>query len=347
MAYSWKVRLILLVLGIALFTFLISQVGPSILFSHLRLLGWKLPILLLPYLMVYILDSVGWRYALGQRFSSIPLFTIFSIRMAGESLNYLTPMASLGGEPLKAYLLNRRGVPLPQGLASLVVAKTIMIMAHLLFIVIGLLMAIRPSGAEGPFIAASVAAMATGIPAIALFFSVQRRGLFSGLLKLTKAVRLKLPPLEKREADFRSLDRIIANFYLQDQWAFASSFTFFFIGWMVGSLEVYLLLTFLGMPVSLPTAVAIEALSTLAKAAAFFIPGSLGLQEGGNILAFLAFSLPSQAAMTFSLVRRGRELLWAGLGLLALAHYELRGWDSLRASGMILPGSEPKGHEDR
>jgi len=347
MRHPKKVTLLFLVIGIALFAFLIFQTGPGTLFSRLKRLGWKLPILLTPYLMVYIFDSLGWRCVLGAKARSIPTFTIFSIRMAGEALNYLTPLASLGGEPLKAYLLNRQGIPQDQGLASLVVTKTIMAMAHLVFIVLGLLMAIRPGGAGGPFIVASMALTATGIPAIALFLLAQRRGLFSGLLKLTKAVKLSLPPLEKREAELSSLDRMIADFYLKDRWAFTTSFAFFFSGWMIGSLEVYLLLVFLGIPVRLSTAVAIEALSTLTKAAAFFIPGSLGLQEGGNVLIFLAFSLPSEVAMTFSLVRRGRELLWVGFGLLALAHHEVRDRGCPPRDNRLLGGSKPKDLEDR
>ena len=57
----------------------------------------------------------------------------------------------------------------------------------------------------------------------------------------------------------------------------------------------------------------------MGKAAGLFLPGSLGVQEGGNVLLFLAFGLSEALAITFSLVRRARELFWIGFGLLALS----------------------------
>jgi len=67
-----------------------------------------------------------------------------------------------------------------------------------------------------------------------------------------------------------------------------------------------------------------EALSGVAKLAALFVPGSLGIQEGGQVLIFVAFGLGAPLAMTFSLLRRGRELLWVGFGLVLFHHQALR-----------------------
>ena len=63
---------------------------------------------------------------------------LFMVRMAGEAINVTTPMAMLGGEPMKAYLLTRYEVPLVEGLASVVTAKTIMSLAQILFMLSGL-----------------------------------------------------------------------------------------------------------------------------------------------------------------------------------------------------------------
>jgi uncharacterized membrane protein YbhN (UPF0104 family) len=81
-----------------------------------------------------------------------------------------------------------------------------------------------------------------------------------------------------------------------------------------------------GFPLSMREAIAIEALASVVKAMAFFIPGSLGVQDGGNVLLLALFGYPSSFGLTFSLVRRMRELLWISLGLLVLLrHY---GWRS-------------------
>ena len=55
------------------------------------------------------------------------------------------------------------------------------------------------------------------------------------------------------------------------------------------------------------------------KGGAFFIPGSLGAQDGGNLLLLKAFGYSDVTGMTFALLRRFRELVWIGIGLLCLA----------------------------
>ena len=50
---------------------------------------------------------------------------MYVVRMIGEAYNNITPTASLGGEPVKAWLLKANwGVPLRDAGASLVIAKT-------------------------------------------------------------------------------------------------------------------------------------------------------------------------------------------------------------------------------
>ena len=55
------------------------------------------------------------------------------------------------------------------------------------------------------------------------------------------------------------------------------------------------------------------------KGGSFFIPGSLGAQDGGNVLLLQAFGYSDVTGMAFALLRRFRELVWIGIGLLCLA----------------------------
>src|SRR2546426_12156751 len=86
-----------------------------------------------------------------------------------------------------------------------------------------------------------------------------------------------------------------------------------------GAVEVYLILYVLGLPVDGRTAIAIEALAVFAKGGTAFIPGSVGGQEAGTVLVFVAFGLTEQAGVTFALVRRLREIVWVAFGLWVLA----------------------------
>jgi len=78
-------------------------------------------------------------------------------------------------------------------------------------------------------------------------------------------------------------------------------------------------LSFLGTPVSLVTATVIEAFGTGIRFATFMIPGSLGALEGGYAATFAALGLGGTMGVSFSLVRRIREIVWIGVGLVAFA----------------------------
>lgn len=346
MSKTGQANVLFLSLGSALFAFLIYRVGPAAIYAHLNELGWRLPVAFLPYLLVYLLDTWGWKSTLDEKVSKLPFAQLFSIRMAGESINYLTPLSYLCGEPVKASLLKRHGIPLDQGLASVVLAKTVMTLAQLVFVLVGIALALRQAE-DGLILDVAAGVAALGALILAFLLVAQQRGLFSGLLKLIRKLPVKLDRLDGMEEDFRSLDRNISNFYIQNRKGFALSFLFHLAGWLVGGFEVYLVLRFLGIPIGLSTALAIEALTTVAKAAAFFIPAGLGTQEGGNILIFLAFTLSPQAGMTFSLVRRARELIWAALGLLVLAHYELKAWAWLRINNALNISVQPEASSDQ
>jgi hypothetical protein len=83
--------------------------------------------------------------------------------------------------------------------------------------------------------------------------------------------------------------------------------------------EVYVILYYLGGPASPLSAVSIGALSVFIKGGTFFIPGSLGAQDGGNLLLLKAFGYSDVTGITFALLRRFRELVWIGIGLVCLA----------------------------
>jgi uncharacterized membrane protein YbhN (UPF0104 family) len=98
----------------------------------------------------------------------------------------------------------------------------------------------------------------------------------------------------------------------------AGSFALSFIGWMVGTVEVYLILGLLRYPVSWSDALMLESLGQAIRAAAFVIPGALGVQEGGYLLLAPLAGLPSEAGLALSLAKRARELLLGLPGLLYL-----------------------------
>jgi hypothetical protein len=149
--------------------------------------------------------------------------------------------------------------------------------------------------------------------------AIQRYGLFTGALRLLRRCGLRIGFLETREQQAAELDRTILNFYANDRQGFLLSIGVFFVGWLAEALEVFTMLLYLGLPVDAIRAFAIGGLSVFIKGGTFVIPGSLGAQEGGNLLLLVAFGSTELTGMTFALLRRFRELVWILIGLAAVA----------------------------
>ena len=319
----------LLFLGFLTLVGLIWHIGPSRIHAAAAGLGpLALLLILLPSLLMYALEALGWRITLGRHAASVTFWRLFAIRTAGELVNMTTPTAYAGGEPLKAYLLKPHGVPIVDGLSSVVTAKTTMTIAEVAFILLGIGLAFGSVGPAGPgdhaLLAASVSAGLL-LVATAIFVTLQHRGLFTGLLGVLRRCRIRVEFLESREDKLRALDRTILDFYSRSRRRFLLSTGVFFLGWLAEALEVYAILYYLGGPVDPLSAISIGALSVFIKGGTFFIPGSVGAQEGGNLLLLVAFGYTDLIGITFALVRRLRELVWIGIGLLCLA--AMGGWN--------------------
>ena len=102
----------------------------------LAILGWGLLPLTLLEGVTELFHAQGWRHCLSGSHRSLRFFRVFWIRLAGSSINHLTPTAGFGGEVTKGVLLAspRMGA---QAAASVIVDKLSMALAQLLFVVGG------------------------------------------------------------------------------------------------------------------------------------------------------------------------------------------------------------------
>jgi uncharacterized membrane protein YbhN (UPF0104 family) len=154
-----------------------------------------------------------------------------------------------------------------------------------------------------------------GTAAIAGLFWAQKAGLFRMLFDLLRVLRWRAVFLEKRKAKLLQIDATIAGFYRTHPQKFYASTGCYFAGWLLDSLEVYLVGYLVGMPISWMQALVVEAFTGLAKALGMWIPGSLGVQESGIVLVGRLVGLPDTLSAGYALIRRARELIFAGAGL--------------------------------
>ena len=315
-------RLNLVLLGIAtivLFLMLRRIDWPGLMHAFLRG-GRYWPLLIIPYGITSYLWAVSWSYLLISKVDRPSLRRLYFLRLAGESLNQLTPTASLGGEPFKALRLHAGGVAWQEATASLVIHKAMMVISLVLYISICLaLLPVTLPGIPRPL--AWFSCLGTLLLAISgvLFVVVQRRSPCISFLRLLRRIGICSAMLTAKEEQLASLDASLTSFYREHAGAGLMSLLFFLLGWLTHAAEVCLIFWLLGHPVSLGLALCLDALSQLVAGLGFMIPASLGVQDGGNILLSLGFNLGATLGAGFSILRRFREAFWLLLGLLVAA----------------------------
>jgi uncharacterized protein (TIRG00374 family) len=289
-----------------------SQVGPY----------W--PLLIVPYGLTCLFWTLSWRFLLvGTAAPSVA--RLFSLRLAGESLNQLTPTASIGGEPFKALRLQAGGVPWQEATASLVIHKAMMVTGLVLYVLLALalipftLPGISRTLAIPSYLGTLLLAGAAGV-----FILVQRRNPCTLLVRALQRFGLCPAVLVAKKEQLASLDAHLERFYREHPGLGLMSLLFFFLGWLVHAAEVYLIFRLLGHPITFATALCLDALSQLVAGLGFMIPASLGVQDGGNILLSLGFNLGATLGAGFGILRRFREAFWLLLGLVTAARENRR-----------------------
>jgi glycosyltransferase 2 family protein len=310
---SWRAaRLLMIVGGAALLAVLVMRNDPRALLDTLAALSWRLLIVLVfPFPLVNLFDTLGWRFAFRRH--RVPMHTLYFARLAGEAVNVTTPTASLGGEAVKAWLV-RRHVSLESATSSVIVAKTTITIAQGLLLVVGIVCAWWTLPHDSAVLRGMQWLLLVEVVAVGIFVAAQIGGLFAGSERLLKRFGMLAPD----SAGLVRLDDSLSAFYRGEPRRLTLSIGFHFLGWLTNALETWVILALLGIDISIVGAVVIEAFSTAIRFATFMVPGSLGALEGGHVAIFVALGFTGTVGLSYSLVRRIREATWVGIGFVAL-----------------------------
>lgn len=314
---SRLIKPLFLILGLLLFAWAVRSVNLTEVGDLLWQIGAGFLLVALSYGLVAGFDSVSWQYAFQpEEADKIHPIGLWRIRTIGEAFNVITPFGTMGGEPVKAHLLKERyGLTYKQGAASQVVARTTLMVSLILFMIPGIVFLFMDNDISETFKVSSLTGLITFSVLIFLFLLFQVTGTLS---RIAHGVNRLFPSKTPRP----SLEHLVAlcgmmsGYYRQHRGLFLKSIAFGFLGWAAGVLELYLTLYFLGVPVGFRELWIIESLLQLIRVGSFFIPLSLGAQEGGLIVIFTALGMAGPLGLAVSFVRRIRELIWIGLGML-------------------------------
>ncbi len=287
--------------------------------NSLKLLEpWQLAALLGLNIIIFALITLRWWLIVRAEARRVPFLPLVGFRLAAFAMSYFTPGPQVGGEPLQVVTLRRYGLTNTRAVAAVFMDKLLEFLANFLFLALGLVAVVR----SGMLDQARIQFAWTAVPLGMLFAwpPLHILAMAFGRHPLSAAAR----PLQSRFAAAGPIHRFLRLVILSEHTA--ARFCRRRLGWMLASLaaslltwagmlaEYALMLDFLHLPLNGPQTLAALTLVRLSFLAP--LPAGLGALEASQVFALAALGYPSAAAISLSLLMRGRDLLIGGVGLL-------------------------------
>lgn len=315
-----KSKIILFVVGIAIFTYLVLDFGINNILTNFHRTGWYFIPVVGVWAFVYLFNAFAWRLIIGNDKQKIPFSKIISITVSGFAINYITPSVAIGGEPYRIAELKES-----LGTSKAVSVTLLYTMIHILssfvfWILIILLALVLLTLTTATKITLIVVLIAFSV-VVYFFITRHKKGVAKSLLNIT----LKIPiikkfaaPLNAKTDSLQKVDDQITEIYLKRKPDFYLALIWEIFARIIGSLENLFILKAIGIDISFPEVLYISAVSSFIINIFFFMPLELGSREGGLVLVLESIKITSSLGIYLGLVNRIRELFWIFIGLILI-----------------------------
>jgi len=331
-SFIWLQALAFL-LGIALLVYVINLVGVQPIFDALFRIGLGFFFVIGISGLRHLFRAISMRAAVPSEHRRINFTQAFAARLGGEAISFLTFTGPLLGEATKVALLRKR-VPLTYGVPALVVDNLIYNLSVVFFILTGACVMLftyeLPPAVHYVLIGiASVAALGIVIAALA---ARRRIMLMTWLIDRLAQLRLSPKVVLKRRQHIYHLESKVYDFYKHHPAAFFGMIACNLAAHLSSVVEVYVTLRLLGFNPLVSQAYIIESLTKVINFAFAFVPGTIGVYEGGTEVILQALGFAQATGVALALVRKAAIVFWTSIGLLVLTWRTLpNAWGRLQA----------------
>ena len=275
------------------------------------------------YLIVSLLMMMAgvyrWSVILEAHGAKVPFWSLFSYKISGFSLCYITPGALVGGEALRAYLLKRNKVKFTEALSSVIIDKFFDLSIAALFTSLGIIAVI--SFFEISSYLKTLILLFTVIWVVALSFflygALTKKGFFRHIFKFLRLYRIKR--LSKLKVKVEEIEDNISHFFINHKKEFRRAVVMSMVLWVLmfveykiatvvfgydaGFVAIFLIICMVGFSYTLP------------------VPGGLGVLEATQASLHKIIGLKAAQGVLLSLLIRARDIFWTMLGASFLYHH--------------------------
>jgi len=313
---KWVIRLVwILILAALLYFALRNAPLPDIWTTLKRLHPTQIVIILTINAIVIWLMTARWWIIVRAENRSVPFLPLVGYRLSVFGLSYFTPGPQVGGEPLQViYLQRKHGLSLARATSAVIMDKLLEFLVNFILLGIGAWAILRVGLITGNGIRLTLSLI--GLAGLLMWPLIHILLLYREVLPIS-SILLRLPFIQRRNKSVRLIlvAERMASFFCRRH----VRSMFFAIGASLLSIlgiavEYHLMVGFLGMHIDVVQILA--ALTAMQVAFLMPLPGGLGALEASQVFALGAFGHPASAAISLTLLMRGRDILNGGIGLL-------------------------------
>ncbi len=292
--------------------------------------GYYLVPIVAMWALLYVMNTVTWRMIiLGSGPCPVSFLYLLKLTVTGFALNYATPLGLLGGEPYKIMEMTGR-IGAGRATSSVVLFSMMHVFAHFWYWVSAIALyvilscfSILPMNAFTAVILALMAAFC--LSGVYLFMRGYRNGMVRRLFRILASIpgcsgwagRF----IDRHAADLEKIDRQISGLHEQNRRVFYLSFFMEYVGRILQSVEIFLILLIFDYDASVMTfvhAFLILAFTSLFANLLFFFPLQLGGREGGFAMSTAQMGMTTEIGIFVSIICRVREIFWVAVGMALL-----------------------------
>lgn len=307
-------------LGLVLLAFVIYRIGYHRILDSLSAVGWGFLAVLALNVTRHFCRAASLYLSIEPEHRKTSYLSVVAARFGGEAVNFFSFAGPFLGDATKAILL-KKDLPLTHGASAVIIDNILYYLTVILVILIGVatLVTAFGSGGYGVENALLLIVVFSVIGFIGLSLAITFRITPVSLILATLAKRNMAPGfLVHKQHHILEVESNVFQFYHNRR---ADFFKVFGISLGVHALsvtEVFLALKFLGYDASASTSLIIESLTKVINVAFSFVPGTIGVYEGGNALILEKLGYTAAVGVSLALVRRGAILFSTTIGLIIL-----------------------------
>ncbi len=295
----------------------IANTDFKLVWQEISKIGFRFVYLILSTFAAYFIGTLAWWICLDKERKRIRIMQLFVVRQVGETVGLYNPSSVVGGDLLKNRLLRPYAISPATAAESIFVSRITVVLSQLLLFIIAGIWLLFYAADKLPTVMHYV-----------LFVAIV-------VLLLVKIMLLRLlnqKAIIKEDATIATANTSIwrkvvqkakfllaeaKQFYQEKPLRFWQSYALSLLHWIIGSLEFYLILLFLGFDIHIMHGVLLDMGVIIVKSFGAFVPGQLGIEELGNKLVLTAVGIQATSVwLAVSILRRTRQLFWIFIGFI-------------------------------